>query len=1171
MPEGLRILGPLELVGRSGALPLGSRKERCLLAALAVEADKVVAEERLVDALWGDTPPRTAIGTLRTYVLRLRGALTACDGLTIVTRHPGYVLITQPDSIDAAVAERLVSEARRAADGGRPALAARALTEALSRWRGASLLDVADQPFARASAARWDELHDAAQEDLVDAELELGHHRDVVGWLEEMVRARPLREHRWAQLMLALYRDGRQREAIAVGNRLRATLTEELGVEPSAPLRDLEIAVRRHDPSLLQLRDRRGAAAAHGRGGPARLVGREDELRRLCAAVADAEEGRGGAALVCGEAGIGKTRLLAEMAARAESRGAVVLSGRCLETGGALPYQPFAEAVGNYLERSGCARGTSTVEAVAPLLRLLPRWTDGGAEQPPNAALQPDELRLRAIDGTVRFLTSLSDDALLVVQVDDVHWADAGTVSLLRHLVRAAPARRLLVVAAYRDGELPQSHPLVDALAELHSGSGCTAVRLSGLHRTATRSLLGQLTGRPVSAELAAAVSAETSGNPFFARELVRHLMEEGALTAGSDACLTAALPLDAVPDGVRQVIARRRRRLSAAADGLLRAACTIEGPFPFGPVAAVAGLDTAGALDALDELLQSGLVGCERAPEQYAFAHALVRHAVYRDLSPSRRLRLHRRMAVALDEARATGQPVDPAEIAVQYGRSAALPGAAEGVAAALAAAERARTAGAHDEQATMLRLSCELAPPTDPRLPDLQAALAAALAWSLQFDDAVQVAREAAASVARTRGRAAAAAVLADVATTLAAAGSNRRAWALASTALRSSEGTDDVDEVTWAALTVLDIDRREADDPGNPGIPLDAPGRKRALRVLYESGRLARRGDLSRYAVAALYGSRSAIPAAAAADPTVALYLVGDYARAAAGFARESDVAASRGQLAWEVYCRSSCARALTALGNLHGAQAALTRSRELAGRIPDEQMCWQLIHHEGAEDCLAMALDTGWPERLARMLPLTRPDVPEHRWGIAPLHGITARVLARLGRPDQALPLLSRPVRALSMAPPWAPNYTRMACDVAETLWLLDRRDHLSVVEAALRESALPADFRFPLVDGRQALGRLCALDGRAQEARRWFAAARTVLEQQEAWPLRAVVDHDEALLHLRRGDAAAARPWRAKADEAFLRLGMTGWSERLARAASVSGISADGGARPFPAT
>lgn len=155
---------------------------------------------------------------------------------------------------------------------------------------------------------------------------------------------------------------------------------------------------------------------------------------------------------------------------------------------------------------------------------------------------------------------------------------------------------------------------------------------------------------------------------------------------------------------------------------------------------------------------------------------------------------------------------------------------------------------------------------------------------------------------------------------------------------------------------------------------------------------------------------------------------------------------------------------------------------------------------------------------------------------------------------MGEADMALPLLSRPVRALRQAPAWAPNYARVAYEVSETLWLLDRRDHLSVVETALREKVLPTDFRFPMTDTRLALARLRALEGRHSEARQWFDAARKTLDAQAARPLRAVVDHDEALMFMRIGDWSSAGPLIDTATQEFERLGMTGWTRRLDNAA-----------------
>jgi hypothetical protein len=330
------------------------------------------------------------------------------------------------------------------------------------------------------------------------------------------------------------------------------------------------------------------------------------------------------------------------------------------------------------------------------------------------------------------------------------------------------------------------------------------------------------------------------------------------------------------------------------------------------------------------------------------------------------------------------------------------------------------------------------------------------------------------------------------------------------------------------------------------------LDLPGRRAALRLLHESGRLARRGDLARYAVAAIHGARERIPAGTAADPTVAAYLLGDYRTALPLFAAEAEAAETQGAIAWAIYCHAGHARCQIALGDLVAARLTVARARRLVARLPGLALGWQLMHHEGTEDALAMALDEGWAQRMEQFAPWLAP-APERHWGSAAIAGIAARVEARRGNRNAAMTLLAKPIRALRRAPAWAPNYTRTACDVAETLWLLDRRDHLAVVESALRDRALPADFRFPMTDARLALARLCALDGRSREATRWFDAARAVLDTQGARPLRAVVDHDEALMHLRLGDTGAAAAHVAAAGAAFERLGMTGWARRLALA------------------
>jgi DNA-binding SARP family transcriptional activator len=198
-----QVLGPLEVGGDEGALALGGIKQRSVLALLLLHANEVVSADRLIDALWGASPPLTARKTIQVYVSRLRAAL---GNDRLVTRPGGYVLYVEPEELDLARFEQLVAEARRA-----PAeTAASKLREALALWHGPALADLAYEQFAQAEVARLEELRLAAVEQRVDADLELGRHTELVAELETHVAQHPLREHLRYQLMLALYRSDRQ-------------------------------------------------------------------------------------------------------------------------------------------------------------------------------------------------------------------------------------------------------------------------------------------------------------------------------------------------------------------------------------------------------------------------------------------------------------------------------------------------------------------------------------------------------------------------------------------------------------------------------------------------------------------------------------------------------------------------------------------------------------------------------------------------------------------------------------------------------------------------------------------------------------------------------------------------------------------------------------------------
>jgi DNA-binding SARP family transcriptional activator len=238
-----RILGPLEVVEAGRSLPLGGPKQRSLLALLLLHANEVVSTDDLIDRMWGDQAPPTAAKVVQVQVWRLRKTL-GTDAL--VTRPPGYVLRVGPDELDLARFERLVGEARAA----EPVTAAGKLRDALALWRGAPLADLSYESFFSAEITRLEELRVAALEERIETDLALGRHADLVPELESLVVEHPLRERLHGQLMLALYRSGRQAEALETYRRTRELLVEELGLEPSRPLQALEHAILGQDPSL---------------------------------------------------------------------------------------------------------------------------------------------------------------------------------------------------------------------------------------------------------------------------------------------------------------------------------------------------------------------------------------------------------------------------------------------------------------------------------------------------------------------------------------------------------------------------------------------------------------------------------------------------------------------------------------------------------------------------------------------------------------------------------------------------------------------------------------------------------------------------------------------------------------------------------------------------------
>jgi predicted ATPase/class 3 adenylate cyclase len=498
------------------------------------------------------------------------------------------------------------------------------------------------------------------------------------------------------------------------------------------------------------------------------FVGRAAELARLTARLQDVRAGSGGLVLLAGEPGIGKTRMLEEFAEIARTDGTLVLWGRCYEGEAARPYGPFVEALAEHARSAD----TESLRAdlglgAAPLARLVPALRERLPDIPEPVALQPDEERVRLLDAVAQFLIALAARVPVALILDDLHWADAASVALLRYVARFAARNRLLLLGAYRDVEVTPQQPLADALGALPRETTYAHLALTGLESTEVEELLKAVSDQQVPEALVTAITAETSGNPFFIREVLLHLVEERKLVR-HEGQWTASLAVEemGIPHGVRQVIQRRLARLSETANRLLRAAAGFTGSFRFDVAARVAELDEAEALHAIDEALAAQLLCPSSAQETFDFIHALVRHTLYAELSPPRRVRLHRQIAEVMEQGYRDHSGEHAGEIARHYHRSVALPGAERGVAYCVLAADYAEQSAASTEAAEYLRMALDLADPSDARRPRLLARLALVLTWSLALDQAEQTATQGAAAIAIAEGNDAAANFLADAA---------------------------------------------------------------------------------------------------------------------------------------------------------------------------------------------------------------------------------------------------------------------------------------------------------------------------------------------------------------------------------------------------------------------
>ena len=666
------ILGSLTVEDEAGPVSVSGLRRRALLLRLLVAANHPVPDDQLTDDLWGEVSPTAAVSTLASHVSLLRQVIGRAR---IARQAGGYVLMVEDEEVDSSCFEGEAQAGERALADGHPELASRLLITALERWRGPALMDVRDMAWARVETARLEELRRTSQESLIDARLALGEHHHLVASLESAVSEDPLRERRWRQLMLALYRSGRQADALLTYQRLRSFLGDELGIEPSAELTLLERSIILQDPEL----DLHGAwprlpggadrpsrllidLPLPGRLGdrpPPHVIGRAAEEATIAAAVArvSADAGRE-VTLISGEAGMGKTTLAAVTARAARQDGACVLFGHC-EEDLSSPYQLFVEALTDFATEIPQDQLLAYVEEFASeLASLVPALKRRIPGLPPSRAIDSDAERYLLFAAVVGLFASLARQQLVVLVLDDLQWADKGSLQLLRHLAAAPQQMRLLVIGTYRNVELPRSDALVETLAALHRQKGFCRIELDGLDQSEVMTLMEATMGRSLdrtdAAGLAAAVFGETDGNPFFVHELLRHLSETGALSEDNSGTLVAEGTVSelVLPDSIREVVRARLLRLGPEAGRALSVAAVIGGDFEVDLLARASGTPEDALLDILDAASAADLVReLDGGPGRFRFTHALIRRTLYEGLGAHRRARAHGAVATALEE----------------------------------------------------------------------------------------------------------------------------------------------------------------------------------------------------------------------------------------------------------------------------------------------------------------------------------------------------------------------------------------------------------------------------------------------------------------------------------------------------------------------------------------
>jgi DNA-binding SARP family transcriptional activator len=641
----LTVLGGFELRADSRTIAVPSKKAQALLAYLALRPGRAHARETLVGLLWGDASEARARHSLRQVIFRLRQAFARARNASLVVRGDTVTLDTAAISVDALEFQRLLGLGT-----------VRALETALTLYRGALLegVHLDEAPFDEWLQPERELLRGAALGALgrvLDHQMKRGSVEAALQTARRLLALDPLQEGTHRALMRLYVLQGRRGDALRQYQACVGLLRRELDVDPEPETRRLyqEILQKRAltasgpaaDPSSAPRREAPRPARDVRALEPA-VVGRQAELARLRQALEDAGGGSGRAVIVLGEAGIGKTRLLEELAAATTQRGGRLIVSRCYETEQILPFGPWVEALRTALDEPGRAAldGLDPLSR-AELVRLLPELAEPG-RKPPG----PADDHLRLFGAVARVIEALAATGPVVLVLEDLHWADEMSVRLLGFVARRIERQPCLLIATARTEELGETPLIRRLLEELRQQRHAATLTLVALSKAETRRLVEILTGAETRTgaldRIAEQVWTLSEGNPFVAVETMRALHEGHRFDP---------LPIR-LPGRVREAIGGRLERLSPRARDLLAVAAVIGREFDFALLQRAAGLDGQDAAEGVEELVRRSVL--HGVGPRLDFTHARIRDVAYDRILESRRAQLHAAVGAAMEAVHA-------------------------------------------------------------------------------------------------------------------------------------------------------------------------------------------------------------------------------------------------------------------------------------------------------------------------------------------------------------------------------------------------------------------------------------------------------------------------------------------------------------------------------------